>query len=190
MSPDRAVGRKLRKSVRRPRTPALLTVVASAALFLPASPIPLKDVDVRGAVHPVSREVKGIVATAVHIPFGQLRVKGRARASYGCDATFSGTISYGGLVRFFARLKDVSLVTVLDGSIESPEAWSCDVPADSLRGHFSLRDSVLTGHLHFGGDSITMSGPIWTHGDTTFHSILGTTRRGSTYTVRINFYKR
>ena len=108
-----------------------------------------------------------------------------------CNGSIRGTISYNPLVRFFARLKRVDLVTDLDGAVVRDSTAACvNLPADSIHGTAMVERTELRGAVRVAGDSVRFIGPTWTVGDSSYHSLLHVTRADSAFDIRINLYER
>lgn len=170
--------------------PALLSSMTVAGALTEVRAVPVGDIEVWGALSPEAREVAGAMLVHVKTPIGRIPITGRAHARYDCDATFSGALRYSGLVRLFARLKGVSLVTRAEGAVEHRLSWACATPPDSFRGRVSIRDTILTGFLRIGGDSIPLQGDAWSLGAGAYHARFEAQRDANPFTVRIDVYER
>lgn len=178
---------------RRMVLPAMPVLVASAvatAAVEPGRGVPVGDVEVWGTVDSARREVTGALRVHVRTPFGRIPITGRARATYACDASFGGTLSYGAFVRLLASLRRVDLVSEADGGIEMLHPWECDAPPRAFRGRVEIRDTVLVGFLQLGPDSIPLHGSAWTVGDSTYHTAIEARRTRAPFIVRLNLYER
>jgi hypothetical protein len=164
-----------------------LTVVG---LLLSGSSARLERVEVKGVLQPATQEVTGTITTAVRTPFGNVPVTARVHGRYLCDATFSGTLRYGSVVRVLARLRGATLVNIAEARIESDEPWDCQAG----HGHFSaqlvLQDTVLTGRLTYKGHPIEVNGSVRTIGERTFHTRFSTQHAAGAYTVHATFQER
>jgi hypothetical protein len=167
------------------------SVLLAASLGLASSnSIRLHAVAVRGDVQPATREVTGTITTEVRTPLGNVPVTGRVHAHYRCDATFSGTLTYGAFIHLLARIRRATLVNVMEGRMDSGEPWDCRVAGDRIAGHFTFADTALAGHLVYGGDTIPVSGFAWPRGEKQFHSVLSVRHSSRGYTVRVELAER
>ncbi len=165
--------------------------VATLALLSQRAPVPMRDVSLSGVVNPAARSMAARVTAAIGTPFGKVPIHGNLHVRIDCAGAFAGTISYHAVVRFFARLKRVDLVTELDGTIERDQAGDCIVlSADTLRGAAVVEKTELRGGLRLATDSVHFVGPAWTVGDSTYHSLLRVTRSERSLDLRINLYER
>lgn len=170
--------------------PAMLVSLAGVGAATQFKGVSVGDVEVWGTTRPERREVDGALRVHVRTPFGRIPITGHARAAYTCNATFDGTLQYGALVRLFAHIKGVDLVSQADGAIEFPVPWDCESPPREFRGQAVIRDSVLDGFLRLGEDSIPLHGRAWTVGDSTYHSRIQAARACDPFLVRLNLYER
>jgi hypothetical protein len=165
-------------------------LLAVSAALLANSAIRVGMIEAEGVVRPQSREVTGTVTTAVHTTFGNVPVTGHLHARYRCDATFSGTLRYGRVVRLLARVRGATLVNVAEGRIEMRETWNCLAGPDHFAGNFMLRDSVLTGHLSFRSTSVPVTGSARLDGERTFHIRISAAHPDHAYTVHLTLQER
>ena len=170
--------------------PAIVMSLAGVVVATQMKGVPVGDVEVWGTTSPGHREVEGALRVHVRTPFGRIPITGRARATYDCNATFGGALHYGALVRLLAHLQGVDLVSQADGAIELPYAWDCASPPHAFRGRVVIQDSVLSGFLRLGEDSIPLRGRTWTIGDSTYHSLIQAERSCDPFAVRLNLYER
>jgi hypothetical protein len=166
-----------------------LALLAPFAL-LPAHEIAVEQLELRARIEPVAREVTGTIGTAVKLPVGSIPVSGRGRVRYRCDGTFDGAVRYGWLVRLAARLKHVELVTRIGGEIDDDGQWRCGLAADTLVGHFEVRDTLLTGWVRSGADSIPLQGGIVQRADTAWSARISRSDDSARFAMRIDFASR
>ncbi|HEX4935642.1 MAG TPA: hypothetical protein VFV33_20820, partial [Gemmatimonadaceae bacterium] len=133
----------------------LAGAAGAGAMWQPRG-VPVGDIEVWGTMHPESRTVSGALRVHVKTPIGRIPMTGRARARYRCDATYGGTLEYSTLVRIFAALKGVDLVSEADGVVRLLKEWNCLAPPAAYRGAVQIQDTVLTGFLLLGEDSIRL----------------------------------
>lgn len=168
----------------------LFLAAAATGIATQGKGVPVGDVEVWGTVDSAHRAVEGALRVHVRTPFGRIPITGHARATYACDASFGGALSYGALVRFFASLRRVDLVSQADGAIHLPYPWECDAPPHTFRGRVDIQDTVLVGFLRLGDDSIPLHGRAWTVGDSTYHTNIEAQRARDPFTVQLNLYER
>jgi hypothetical protein len=165
--------------------PVLLMTDAGSA------PVPMRDLALRGAITPAVRSVEGVARATIGMPFGRVGINANVHMKYGCDAAFSGTVTYSRVVRFFAKLKGVDLVTQLDGQVKSDQALDCQSSViDSLVGAVVVDTTLMSGWLKTGQDSLHFRGPAWSTGDSTYHSVLTIVRGKRKYEMKVNMYER
>ncbi len=100
-------------------------------------------------------------------------------------------MSYSPIVRFFARLKGVKLVTALDGHIAGLNANDCETFSMlTWLGRAKVDSTILSGWVKVGGDSIILRGSVWNMGDSSYHSVLAFSRGGVPLQLHINMYKK
>lgn len=156
-----------------------------------AKTVPMRDVTMSGVLNPERRELSAVVVAAIGTPLGRIPIRGNIRVQLECRGAFHGTISYHPVVRFFARVKGVDLITALDGAIVDPTDDGCVALAlDTLRGTATVERTELQGTLVLRGDSIRFIGPAWMVGDSSYHSLLRVTRADRSLDVRINLFER
>lgn len=170
--------------------PTFLASMTIAGTMLDMQGVPVGDVEVWGTMNPTQRAVLGALRVHVKTPFGRIPITARATATYDCSATFGGALRYSALVRFLARLKGVDLVSQADGAVELLYPWDCAAPPAEFSGRVVIRDTVLTGFLRLGADSIPLNGRTWTVGDSTYHTYIQAQRLCDPFTVQLNLYER
>ncbi len=172
------------------RTAIPLGICLGASIASAQTPVPMKDVEIQATLHPVSREVNAVIRVAVSTPVGRIPVSGHGRLKYSCDGLFRGSMSYNPIVRFFAKLKGVALVTALDGKMVTTEPIDCNASLTrTLVGRADVDSTLMKGWIKLGSDSTTFSGPAWTFADSTYHSILSAHRTERPLMLHINMYK-
>jgi hypothetical protein len=156
-----------------------------------AKPVPMREVVLLGIMRPEQREVSAQVIATIGTPIGNIPIRGRILLRVACAGTFRGTITYHPMVRFFARLKGVDLISDVDGAIEPQHVESCaTLPADSIRGKALVEKTHLRGALSLAGDSVRFAGPTWMVGDSTYHGLLRVTRGTALMDIHVNLYER
>lgn len=170
--------------------PTLLASMTIAGTVIDMKGVPVGDVEVWGTMNPTSRAVDGALRVHVKTPLGRIPITGHATATYDCSAKFGGALRYSALVRFLARLKNVDLVSQADGAIELLYPWDCAAPPRDFSGRVVIRDTVLTGFLRLGEDSIPLHGRTWAVGDSTYHTYIQAQRLCDPFTVQMNLYER
>jgi hypothetical protein len=152
--------------------------------------VPMKNIELHATLTPHTREVDATIRVAVSTPVGRIPVSGHGRLQYNCAGAFSGTMSYNPIVRFFARIKGVGLVTALDGHIVSEGPVDCSSShVRTFIGSADVDSTLMKGWIKMAGDSVPFRGPAWTFGDTTYHSILTTRIKDRPLDLHINMYK-
>ena len=153
--------------------------------------VPMREVVVLGVMRPEPREVSAHVIATIGTLIGNIPIRGKILVHVACEGTFRGKISYHPMVRFFARLKGVDLISDLDGSIAPPRVNSCaTLTADSIHGKAVVERRQLRGAVMLAGDSVRFSGPTWMVGDSTYHGLIRLTRGSSLVDVHVNLYER
>ncbi len=208
--------------------PGMSARLALFVLLTQAKPVPMRDVSLNGSIDPTARAFVGKVVAVIGTPIGRIPITGNVSARVTCTGTFSGYISYSRIVRVFAALKRVDLVTQLDGAIldslpdldavvpaaqgpalaatptlaavapatttppaVTPAATTCStLSADTVQGKAVVERTELRGALKMASDSVHFTGPAWTVGDSTYHSVVRVTRDGRVTAVRVNMYER
>jgi hypothetical protein len=165
-------------------------VLAAVVGLLSGSSPRLNAIDVEGQLQPGTREVTGRITTAVRTPLGNVPVTSQVRATYRCDGSFSGSLTYGSVIRMLARIRGAALVNVMEGHFETAERWNCHAGHDRFTGSFTLADSVLTGHLAYQGETVPVAGFTWTRADRQFHTRLSVPQPGSGYTIHVTLAER
>ena len=145
-------------------------------------PVPMREVTLLGVMRPEPREVSAQIIATIGTPIGKIPIRGKLFMRVACAGTFRGTISYHPMVRFFARIKGVDLISDLDGAIAPLQAETCAaLTADSIHGKAVVEKTQLRGALSLAGDSVRFSGPTWMVGDSTYHGLLRVTRGAMNY---------
>lgn len=150
----------------------------------------MKNVELHATLNAHTREVQAMIRVAVATPIGKIPVNGHGTLKYNCAGSFSGTMSYNPIVRFFAKIKGVALVTALDGDFVSADRVDCSSAlVRTLTGRADVDSTVMKGWVKLGADSVYFLGPAWTFGDSTYHSVLAARLQGKPIELRINMYK-
>lgn len=153
-------------------------------------PVSVKNVEMEALFRPQTRAVEAVLKVAVATPIGKIPVSGHGKLHYKCDGSFRGTMSYNRIVRFFARLKGIALVTALDGRIFTDEPMDCSgSQVHALIGRAHVDSTLMSGWVKIEGDSVSFSGPAWTFGDSTYHSLLDAKLRNKPLKLQISMYK-
>jgi hypothetical protein len=137
-----------------------LFALAAPALLFVASGLTIRDLSFRGTFEPLAQHLNATIVTAVHTPFGKLPVGGRVDATYACDGTLQGKVSYSSVILFLARLKGVTLVTSVQASIGVSPEWDCATVPDSITARFVVRDTVVSGKVQFGDRTAELTGVV------------------------------
>lgn len=154
-------------------------------------PVPMRDVAIRGAATGASRQVKLVLEARIGTPFGRVPINGHVKLGYDCDAAFRGTISYHPVVRLFAKLKGVDLITVLRGGVRLEEGRECPaMEVREIRGRADVQATQLSGWLLFDGDSLSFRGPAWMVGDTSYHARLDAMRSGQAVHLTVSMFEK
>lgn len=177
-------------------TPTMRLVAASMLLVLAAgaaagqTPVSMKNVDLEATMKTQTREINAVIRVAVATPIGKIPVSGHGKLHYDCVGRFSGTMSYNPIVRFFAKLKGVALVTAMDGHIVSADPVNCSSSlVRTLTGRADVDSTLMKGWIKIAGDSVPFRGRAWTFGDSTYHSILSARMDNRPLELHINMYK-
>jgi hypothetical protein len=141
-------------------------------MFMVEGQFPVNELAIRAAILEPSHEIHGSIGTSVATPFGRLPVKGRVAAGFTCDGAFTGTVGYSLLVRIGARLKGIGLVTALEGQLPPAALSQCTPSVSSVSGRFGITDSIVTGSISTGTDSLAITGVLRASGDTAYHAAL------------------
>ena len=150
----------------------------------------MKNVELHATVNAQTREIEALIRVAVATPIGKIPVSGHGALKYNCAWSFAGTMSYNPLVRFFAKLKGVALVTALDGEIVTSDPVDCSSSEiRTLIGRADVDSTLMKGWIKLGVDSVPFRGPAWTFGDSTYHSVLAARMQDKPMELRINMYK-
>lgn len=183
----RAVARLgTRRACRRARALAL----AFPMLLARERGIPLEEVAVRGVLEPVSHQIRGTISTDVPTPFGRVPVTGHVVAGYTCEGSFAGRVGYGLVVRLAARLKRIELVTRVDGHVVRSASATCAPTTEEIAGRFWIADSVVTGYVRAGTDSLGVAGIVRTVGASAYHAELCPSDGTGAFTASINLSER
>lgn len=174
-----AVGPRLRRG-----SVALTLAIAMAT----HAPFPVNEVAIEGTLQ--MQHLNGRISTSVSTLVGPLPVHGRVAATHTCEGAFTGTVRYSALVRFAARLKRVQLVTALDGQVSRPDATSCVVPFERVRGRFWLTDTLLTGQVLAGDSVVTIVGIVRAVGENAYHAELSAAPGASPPLLSLHLYHR
>jgi hypothetical protein len=167
------------------------SVLLAALLGLGSSSgIRLHTIDLRGEVRPTTRQVVGTITTEVRTPLGGVPVTGRVVARYGCDGSFHGSLSYSSLIRVLARLRGATLVNVMEGHLDSAEAWDCQIGVDRIAGRLIFADSLLTGHLTYHGNTVPVSGFAWARDPKEFQSLITVPHTTGAHSIRVRLAER
>lgn len=154
-------------------------------------PVPMREVTLLGLMRPEQREVSAQIIATIGTPIGNIPIRGKIFMRVACAGTFRGTISYHPMVRFFARLKGVDLISDVDGAIEPQQVGACaTLTADSIRGKAMVEKTQLRGAVRLADDSVRFSGPTWMVGDSTYHGLFRVTRGASMIDIHVNLYER
>lgn len=168
-----------------------IVLLAVSIVCTQSKPVPMRDVSLSGVVNPAERSMAASVVAAIRTPLGKIPIRGNLRIRIACTGAFSGTISYHPMVRLLARLKRVDLVTELDGAVAHDAGSECaPLSADTVRGLATVDKTELRGGVRVAGDSVHFTGPAWTVGDSTYHSILRVTSASRSVELQVNLYER
>lgn len=130
--------------------------VALAGPF--ATPIGVDNLALDASLDSASRTVRATIGTAVRTPVGRLGVSGHAQISYSCDGDLQGTVEYSGIVRAMARLRGLTLVREVNGTLAGAGDADCVIAADTLAGRFTIADSTVTGTVRTRGVTRAVTG--------------------------------
>ena len=176
--------------MRSPIPTAMLPLFVLATNAGSQTPVSMKNVELYATVTGENRQVEAIVRVAVATPIGKIPVSGHGQLKYNCTGSFSGTMSYNPIVRFFAKIKGVALVTAMDGQLVSAEPVDCSATLRrTFVGRADVDSTAMKGWIKMGADSVVFNGPAWTFGDSTYHSILGANMQNTPLELHINMYK-
>jgi len=165
--------------------------VTAGALLVQPKAVPMRDITLSGIVDPERRSMAATVVAAIGTPIGKIPIRGNLQLRIDCAGAFAGTISYHPMVRLFARIKRVDLVTELDGAIVRDALADCtSLSSDTVRGTAVVEKTELRGGLRMAADSVHFIGPAWTVGDSSYHSVLRVTRSEHSLDLRVNLYER
>jgi hypothetical protein len=165
-------------------------LMLGASLASAQAPVAMKNVEIRATLRPDNREVDATIRVAVATPIGRIPVSGRGQLHYDCEGLFSGTMSYNPVVRFFARLKGVALVTAMDGRFITAKPIDCTASAPrAMNGRADVDSTLMRGWITIDSDTVPFRGPAWTHGDSTYHTVLSAERANRPLTLHMNMYK-
>lgn len=154
-------------------------------------PVPMRDVAIRGEASGAVRQVKVVLEARIGTPIGKVPINGHLRLEYDCESAFSGTISYNPIVRLFAKIKGVDLITVVKGAVEVEEGESCPaMDVRMIRGRAQVDTTQLSGLILFDGDSLPFRGPAWMVGDTSYHAKLAASLRGKAVHMTVSMFER
>jgi hypothetical protein len=154
------------------------------------TPVSMKNVELHATLNAQTREIEALIRVAVATPIGKIPVSGHGALKYNCAGSFSGTMSYNPIVRFFAKIKGVALVTALDGEIMTADPVDCSSSqVRTLTGRADVDSTLMKGWIKLGTDSVPFRGPAWTFGDSTYHSILAARMQDKPMELHINMYK-
>ncbi len=154
------------------------------------TPVSMKNVDLQATIHSRTRAIDAVIRVAVATPIGRIPVSGHGALKYNCAGYFSGTMSYNPIVRLFAKIKGVALVTALDGRIVTVDPVDCtSALVRTLTGRADVDSTDMKGWIKMAGDSVPFRGPAWTYGDSTYHSVLSARVANKPIELHINMYK-
>lgn len=150
----------------------------------------MKNAELHATLNAETRQIDAVIRVAVSTPIGRIPVNGHGVLQYNCTGSFSGRMSYNPIVRFFAKIKGVALVTALDGHIVTAEPVDCTSSlVRTLTARAEVDATVIKGWIKMEGDSVPFRGPAWTFGDSTYHSVLSTRLQDKPLELHINMYK-
>jgi len=164
--------------------------IASTATSEAQTAVPMKNVEMHATLSSETRQIDAVIRVAVSTPIGRIPVSGHGVLQYNCAGSFSGRMSYNPIVRFFARIKGVALVTALDGHVVTEDPVDCTSSiVRTLFGRADVDSTVMKGWIKMGADSVPFRGPAWKYGDSTYHSILLARMQDKPLELHINMYK-
>lgn len=150
----------------------------------------MKNVEIQATVYSATREIDAVIRVAVATPIGKIPVSGHGQLRYDCTGAFSGTMSYNPVVRFFARIKGIALVTAMDGNIVSTDPVACNSSdVQMLFGRADVDSTLMKGWIKLATDSVPFRGPAWTVGDSTYHTVLSARIQNRPLSLHMNMYK-
>lgn len=157
----------------RPRgAAAVLAVITCLTMSLPVPldaqsriPVRTRDLELRGVIHQQSMRASAELRAYVATPFGRIPVTGHARLTYTCTGSFHGSVDYNVLIRLLARLKDIDLVTHVQGQLIHDRPPRCGSGPDVVVFGQAVTDSLdLSGWARVASDSFTFQGTTWYDG--------------------------
>lgn len=152
--------------------------------------VPMRNAELQATLNSGTRQIDAVIRVAVSTPIGKIPVSGHGALQYNCAGSFSGKMSYNPIVRFFAKIKGVGLVTALDGHIVTSDPVDCASSlVRTLNGRADVDSTVMKGWIKMVGDSVPFRGPAWTFGDSTYHSVLSARLQDKPLELHINMYK-
>jgi hypothetical protein len=161
-----------------------------AASVSAQTPVSMKNVELQATLNAQTREIEALIRVGISTPIGRIPVSGHGALRYNCAGSFSGTMSYNPIVRLFAKIKGVALVTALDGEIVTADPVDCSSAlVRTLTGMADVDSTVMKGWIKMGSDSVPFHGPAWTFGDSTYHTVLAARMQNKPMELRINMYK-
>ncbi|MFN8582839.1 MAG: hypothetical protein U0163_17925 [Gemmatimonadaceae bacterium] len=163
---------------------------AAAALRPQSRAVSARSLGVRASIDTSAYRIRGAITAAVRTPLGAIPITGHVQAQYDCAAHIYGAVSYNPIVRLFARIKGVGLVSRLHASVSPVVGSGCAAFPDSLRGEVSINDTLVTGHIRVGSEVVVLEGPTWAVGDSAFAASLLAYRPGHSYAVEIRMFMR
>jgi hypothetical protein len=169
---------------------ALALGLSGPAAIDAQTPVSMKNVEMQATLHADTRQIDAVIRVAIATPIGKIPVSGHGKLEYSCAGTFTGTMAYNPIVRFFAKIKGVALVTALDGHVVTVEPVDCTSSlVRKLVGRADVDSTLMKGWIKMGADSVGFRGPAWTFGDSTYHSVLATHLENKPLELHINMYK-
>lgn len=168
----------------------VLASLLTASVSEGQTPVSMKNVELQATMHSDTREIDAVIRVAVATPIGRIPVSGHGQLKYDCAGAFSGTMSYNPIVRFFAKVNGVALVTALDGNIVTPDPVDCNsATVRRLVGRADVDSTLMKGWIKLADDSVPFRGPAWTFGDSTYHTVLTTRIQNRPMSLHMNMYK-
>ncbi len=166
----------------------VLVHVAAPRVSPQSRPVSARSIGISAAIDASALSIRGAVTATVRTPIGSIPVTGHLQATYSCDARILGALSYHPLVRLFARIKGVGLVRSVEASVSPVAGSSCASFPDSLTGHVTISDPLVTGSITVGSETVLLRGPTWAVGDSVFAANLLASRPGHSYMVQIEMF--
>lgn len=152
--------------------------------------VPMRDVSIRGSATAATREVALVVQTVIASRLGRFAVNARMHLTYDCRSHFTGTVAYHPLVRLFARIKRLDLITRVVGSVEAAGATGCPaLDVKDIHGGAKAEATELAGYVWLGRDSLGFHGPAWMLGDTSYHSVVASHRGLHKIVLRVSMFE-